>query len=153
MNPRRAAGLLAALAVAGYGCAPRGAALAPPAARRAPAPPAAASSSPRHPAAQALEDEARRLAALGEHERAAAHLERAVRLAPSDGWLWYRLAEVRFAQGRAAEAEQLARKSNAVAGADPELAARNWQLIARTRRALGDEVGARIAESRARQLR
>lgn len=64
---------------------------------------------------------------------AAATLERALRIEPNNAGLWSRLAEVRLRQGDKAQAEQLALKSNGLAGADATLRARNDQIIAQAR--------------------
>lgn len=64
---------------------------------------------------------------------AAATLERALRIEPSNAGLWSRLAEVRLRQGDLSQAEQLALKSNGLAGGNAALRARNEQIIARAR--------------------
>lgn len=84
---------------------------------------------------------------------AVAALERAIRLAPDDAVLWSRLAELRLRQRDYAVAENLAAKSNALAGDRRLLRYRNWLLIMEARRRRGDEVGARKAQERARALR
>lgn len=84
---------------------------------------------------------------------AAASLERALRIEPRNPVLWNRLAGVRLQQGQYRQAEQLAAKSNSLAGDDRLLQARNWRLIARARRQLGDERGAAEAERRAGDFR
>ena len=89
----------------------------------------------------------------GDVESASAALERALRIAPRDALLWHRLARLRLEQGLAAEAEQLALKSNALSGTDRVLQARNWALVARARWARDDSAGARAAERRAAALR
>lgn len=125
---------------------------APPATPRseeaAPAPPRSGPAE-RRGATVALLADADALEHSGELDRAAAVLERALRIAPDDPLLWHRLASVRLRQGRVDQAEQLARKSNLLASSDPALQARNWQLIADARRSRGDEAGARIAEEKA----
>ncbi|HEC18338.1 MAG TPA: tetratricopeptide repeat protein [Gammaproteobacteria bacterium] len=68
-------------------------------------------------------------------ERAAALLERALRIEPRNAGLWHRLALVRFRQGRYAMAESLAQKSTALAGDDEALKRRNAELIEMARRA------------------
>jgi cytochrome c-type biogenesis protein CcmH/NrfG len=73
-------------------------------------------------------------------------LERALRIDPQDPYSWHRLATLRLRQGRADQAEALARKSNLLAGEDPALRARNWKIVAVALRQRGDEAGARIAE-------
>ena len=84
---------------------------------------------------------------------AVAALERALRLAPEDPVLWSRLAEMRLRQRDFAVAENLAAKSNALAGDRRLLRYRNWLLIAEARSRRGDEVGAREAREQASRLR
>jgi len=69
-------------------------------------------------------------------ERAAALLERALRIEPRNAGLWYRLARVRLQQGRYGMAESLAEKSNALAKDDVELKRRNAELIEAARRSV-----------------
>ncbi|WJW76537.1 tetratricopeptide repeat protein [Thiohalobacter sp. IOR34] len=85
----------------------------------------------------------------GQWAEAGAALERALRIAPGDARLWYQLAEVRLAQGRYAQAVQLARKSNGYASGEPRLLQANWRLIAEALEALGDGRGAAEARRRA----
>lgn len=83
----------------------------------------------------------------GDLDAAVVSLERALRIAPEDPLLWNELAEVRLDQKQYGRAEQLAAKSNALAGPqDARLRTANWSLIARARRAQGDIPGARKAE-------
>ena len=84
---------------------------------------------------------------------AATALERALQLAPEDAVLWSRLAEIRLRQGDFAVAENLAAKSNALAGPERLLRYRNWLLIAEARRQRGDETGADEARAQAESLR
>ncbi len=106
-----------------------------------PAPPA--------PAVVALLDSAGRQEQAGQLESAAATLERALRVAPRNGTVWYRLARVRLAQGQWQAAANLAAKSNSLAGADAGLRKLNWTLIAKARERLGDKAGARAARAQA----
>lgn len=115
-----------------------------------PAPPPA--TRPQPPAVVALLDTAERQANSGDLEAAAASLERAIRIDPRNPVLWYHLATVRLSQGDSQAAEQLAAKSNSLASGNTTQQARNWQLIARARRAQRDEAGAAAAEQRAREL-
>ncbi len=69
-------------------------------------------------------------------ERAAALLERALRIEPRNAQLWHRLAKVRLQQGRYGMAESLAQKSNALAKDDEALKRRNAELIEIARRAV-----------------
>jgi hypothetical protein len=104
------------------------------------------------PAVVALLDTAEQQANAGDLEAAAASLERAIRIDPRNPVLWYHLATVRLSQGDAQAAEQLASKSNSLAPENTVQLSRNWQLIARARRAQRDEKGALAAEQRAREL-
>ncbi len=71
-------------------------------------------------------------------ERAAALLERALRIEPRNAQLWHRLAKIRLQQGRYAMAESLAQKSNSLAKKDDEaLKRRNAELIEIARREVG----------------
>ena len=72
-----------------------------------------------------------------EWEKAAALLERALRIEPRNAKLWQRLAEVRLSQGQFAQAESLANKSNALAPKDQALQAKNAQIIHQAREARG----------------
>jgi len=69
-------------------------------------------------------------------ERAAALLERALRIEPRNAQLWHRLAKIRLQQGRYGMAESLAQKSNALAKDDEALKRRNAELIEIARRAV-----------------
>jgi len=112
-----------------------------------PRPPSAA-----NPAVVALLNRANQESGSGRHGTAAASLERAIKIEPGNAWLWHRLASTRLAQGRAGEAAALAAKSNTLAVGDAELQAENWLLIAQVHRARGEDVAARAAEQRAREL-
>ena len=88
-----------------------------------------------------------------EYGRAASALERALKVEPRNAGLWHRLAMVRYRQGRHGEVEALARRSLSLAPGDPELASRNWRVIAAARGSRGDEEGALEALRRANALR
>ncbi len=92
-----------------------------------------------------LMESARADAAAGRLPNAAASLERALRIEPRNPRLWQELARVRLKQGEFAQAESVALRSNAWAGADPALRTENWRLIAEAREARGDAQGARAA--------
>lgn len=66
-------------------------------------------------------------------ERAAAYLERALRIEPRNGYLWHRLARVRLQQGQHSLAESLVQKSNALAGDDQDLKEKNNRLMEQLR--------------------
>lgn len=86
----------------------------------------------------------------GDLNGAASSLERAQRIAPREPQVLYRLAEVRLAQGDAAQAEQLARRGLTYAGGRPALQASLWGLIAQARERQGDPAGAAQAREQAR---
>ena len=65
----------------------------------------------------------------GDYARAAASLERALGISPQSAELWHQLAAVRLAAGELGQAAQLAARSNALAGDDPDLKARNRTIL------------------------
>ena len=97
-----------------------------PVSREAPAGPGATSATPAEdrggaaaPSPSAvLMQQARSHAALGEYPEAAASLERAIRIEPSNPWLWLELARVHYAAGDLRQAEAHARKAASLAGTD-----------------------------------
>lgn len=101
-------------------------------------------------AVAALLEGAREAEEARQYGRAAAMLERALKVDPRDPRLWHRLAVVRHRQGRHAEAEALALRSLSLRSRDRDLDARSWQVVAAARRAQGDEEGAREALRRVR---
>jgi len=103
-------------------------------------------------AARSLAAQAEQASQADDHERAAAYLERALRIAPNHPALWQNLAVVRYRQGDYAKVEGLAHKSNTLAAADPALRAENWRLIAEVRRQRGDRQGMDAALAEARRL-
>lgn len=86
----------------------------------------------------------------GDLNGAASSLERAQRIAPREPQVLYRLAEVRLAQGDAAQAEQLARRGLSLSNGRPSLQAGLWELVAKSRERQGDPAGAAQARQRAR---
>ena len=86
----------------------------------------------------------------GDLDGASSSLERAQRIAPREPQVLYRLAEVRLAQGDAAQAEQLARRGLTYASGRPALQASLWGLIAQARERQGDPSGAAQAREKAR---
>lgn len=98
----------------------------------------------------ALLTSAQQLQGSGDLDGASSSLERAQRIAPREPQVLYRLAEVRLAQGDAAQAEQLARRGLTYANGRPALQAGLWGLIAQARERQGDAAGAAQARERAR---
>jgi hypothetical protein len=86
----------------------------------------------------------------GDLNGAASSLERAQRIAPREPQVLYRLAQVRLAQGDAAQAEQFARRGLSYANGRPALQASLWELIAQVRERQGDAAGAAQAREQAR---
>jgi tetratricopeptide (TPR) repeat protein len=87
----------------------------------------------------------------GNLEQAAARLERAIRIDPTNAQLWHHLALIRLDQKNHQQAEELAQRSNALVVGRSPLLAENWRVIAKARRAQGNEQGARDAERRQAQ--
>ena len=80
-----------------------------------------------------LLDQATAQVQSGSPERAAATLERALRIEPKNARLWHRLAILRFQQGKYTLAESLAAKSSTLAQGDWSLKKRNAELIDQVR--------------------
>ena len=89
----------------------------------------------------------------GDLNGASSSLERAQRIAPREPQVLYRLAEVRLAQGDAAQAEQLARRGLTYASGRPSLQTSLWGLIAQARERQGDPAGAAEARQQAQGVR
>lgn len=88
--------------------------------------------------------------ASGDLNGASSSLERAQRVAPREPQVLYRLAQVRMAQGDAAQAEQFARRGLTFSSGRPDLQASLWGLIAQARDKQGDAAGAALARQKAR---
>ena len=85
----------------------------------------------------------------GDLNGASSSLERAQRIAPSEPQVLYRLAQVRLAQGDAAQAEQVAQRGLTYASGRPTLQASLWGLIAQAREKQGNASGAAQARQKA----
>ena len=81
----------------------------------------------------ALLDQATKQEQMGSPEKAAATLERALRIEPKNARLWHRLAVIRFEQGQYSLAESLAAKSSTLAQGDWHLKEKNAELIQQVR--------------------
>ncbi|MGY6215389.1 tetratricopeptide repeat protein [Methylolobus aquaticus] len=81
----------------------------------------------------ALLEESAASRSTGDLDNAAASLERALRIQPRNPRLWHELARVRLEQGEPALAEELARKSSALAEDNEGLIAANQQLMEEAR--------------------
>ncbi len=120
-----------------YGCAPRSP-IATPYHRPAEQtldqhdamPPPVPATAPRiNPVSEKIRVRAASLLRSGQPDAAAQVLERGLRIAPKDGYLWSQLAEVRLGQGRRNQALALAKKSNSLARGDRLLQQKNQQII------------------------
>ena len=98
----------------------------------------------------ALLSTAQQQQSAGDLNGAASSLERAQRIAPREPQVLYHLAQVRLAQGDAAQAEQFARRGLSYASGRPALQASLWQLIAQVREQQGDSARAAQARDQAR---
>ncbi len=86
----------------------------------------------------ALLEDADKYSGQGQSAKAAATLERALRIEPRNALLWHRLAVVRFQQQQWQQTIAMARKSIALAGNNRNLKSDNWGLIAKAYDKLGD---------------
>jgi tetratricopeptide (TPR) repeat protein len=71
-----------------------------------------------HPAGEALVEQARREAMLGNAAAAGSTLERALRIDSANPWIWIELGYLRLEAGQAAAAESMARKALSLASVD-----------------------------------
>lgn len=93
------------------------------------------------PAVMALVMQANDLTRSGNRRRAAARLERALRLQPRNPYLWHELARIRCQDKSFQVCESLAIRSNRLDDSDA-LSSSNWALIAVARNGRGDLEGA-----------
>jgi predicted negative regulator of RcsB-dependent stress response len=97
----------------------------------------------------ALLNKAKDQSAAGRMDEASADLERALRIEPLNPVLWHELARVRLEQGQYRQAENMAAKSNMLAGTNRYMKAENWRIIGEARSRRGDLQGAREAFEKA----
>lgn len=90
-----------------------------------------------NPAVISLVDRAERQRQAGDNVAAAQTLERAIRIAPRHGELYYRLSEVRFAQQNFTQSEQLCRKAISLSAGNAPLLERSRILLAKAQQAQG----------------
>ena len=124
-----------------YGCAPRSPIATPyhrPAEQTfdqhdAMLPPIPATAPKINPVNEKIRARAASLLRSGQPAAAAQVLERGLRIAPKDGYLWSQLAEVRLSQGHRHQALALAKKSNSLAHGDRLLQQKNRQIMNQTK--------------------
>lgn len=90
-----------------------------------------------NPAVLSLMKQAAKQQQAGDYVGAARTLERAIRISPRYGELYYRLSEVRFGQQNFGQSEQLCRKAISLASGDSDLLARSRLLMAKAKQAQG----------------
>ncbi len=96
----------------------------------------------------ALLDDADAFAGKGQSEKAAATIERALRIEPKNAMLWHRLAVVRLQQQKWRQAIAMAKKSNALAANNNKLKSENWSVIATAYEKLGNKQKANEARNK-----
>lgn len=104
------------------------------------------------PAAASLVDRADAMLAQGDTRGAISQLERAQRISPRSGQVYFKLAYAYQAEGRLDAAEQFALKGLSLAGSNTGLQRVGWSMLADIRRAGGNVAGAEKAEARAAAL-
>ncbi len=77
-----------------------------------------------------LKHKAAREMRSGKRDQAFSTLEQALRINPNDPAIWHMLAQIQLDRGNFGQAEQLARKSNLLAGKNEKLRRKNWRIIA-----------------------
>lgn len=95
----------------------------------APAPEVEALPPSYHPAGEALVEQARREAMLGDEALAGATLERALRVDGGNPWIWIELGHLRLGAGQRAAAESMGRKALSLANRDPAARAAANELL------------------------
>lgn len=98
-----------------------------------------------NPAVIALANTARTESAAYHYGKAAASLERALRIEPRNARLWHELARLRMQEEEYQQAENMALRSNRFSGNDRVQRRANWQLISESRKERGDLAGAEKA--------
>jgi tetratricopeptide (TPR) repeat protein len=63
-------------------------------------------------------------------------LERALRIEPRNAHYWYTMAQVKYRRGQYAETVQFCKKAESLAGKQPQLLARNRELLWQAQKAL-----------------
>jgi tetratricopeptide (TPR) repeat protein len=102
----------------------------------------------KEPVITALLDDADRFSKQGQTEKAAATIERALRIEPKNALLWHRFAIIRMQQQQWQQAIVMARKSNALAGNNKQLKSDNWGIIAAAYDSLGNKKKANEARNK-----
>ena len=86
----------------------------------------------------------------GKYNQAEMMLERALRLEPRNARLWHEMAQVKYGQKDYKQVVQFCIKSKGLAGKDYDLIRKNWLLMEKAYRQLGETEKAGQARSKAR---
>lgn len=117
-----------------------------------PAPPATTRSYSLSPATRSLVAQATTQRNTKNFVAAAATLERALRIEPSNPLIWLEYGELRMDENNFAQAENMGRKALASASGDPRVQANAWRLIATSLKARNKTSEAQQATARANAL-
>lgn len=104
-----------------------------------------------NPAVLALYGQAQQQQGTGALEQAANSLERAMRLAPRNPFLWDALARLHLKMQQPDQAQNAAYKAISLADNNPNILRGSWLTIAASRQALGDASGAASAQANAQK--
>jgi predicted Zn-dependent protease len=88
---------------------------------------------PQNSTVRNISSQADQLMRKGKLDAAAQTLERGIRIAPKNAYLWSQLATVRLKQHRYGQAQSLAAKSSSLAKGDSALVSRNQAIIDQTK--------------------
>lgn len=100
----------------------------------------------------ALYQQAQEQARAGRFDQADAALERALRIAPRNPFVWQALANLHLRMKEYDQAASEAERANSLGHGNPYLEAGNWRTLAAIRRAQGDAAGALQAQQQAEAL-
>jgi len=104
------------------------------------------------PVIVALLDDSRQQQQQGQLSKAAATIERAIRLEPNNAILWSRLAQIRLVEKNWQQAYVLANKSNSLASSNKTLLRQNWQTIKQAKFNQGDQAAVEHAMLQIKKL-
>ena len=117
-----------------------------------PLPPATTRNYSLNAASRALVGQADTQRKTGNFVQAAATLERALRIEPSNPLLWLAYAELRLDEGNFAQADSMGRKAIASAQGDPRTQAKAWRVVAESLKSRNKNSEAQQAYARATAL-
>ncbi len=104
------------------------------------------------PVILALLDDSRQQQQQGQLSKAAATIERAIRLEPNNAILWSRLAQIRLVEKNWQQAYVLANKSNSLERSNKALLSQNWKTIEQAKLNQGDQAAVDHARLQIKKL-